>query len=402
MNLIKRLITTIAVFALLTTLTACGSYTSKAKNNINAYMKTMKNLTTDNFVSWVSENLGNPYSEYGVEFEQLKQGQIAYFINCLSKVKYEIINIDETNKMAEVKVTYVDSTEYISELFGQLISYVFSEDYTEEGENQLYIDVMNSITEENYVEDTIYFGLHDDGTIGIATSNTFDVATAGLYKIMLVDPSGGDDEDDDRLSADDLIPNIDVSYEILNDTWIFVTITNNNDVAISPLIRFVFTDSEGNYVIESQAIIDALPAGATNFALAYNELGDDSIADYYIEKEVYYYNDEDIAFFDESLISLEIKPEEERDDQINVLLTNNTTQTINLCGGFIVYDEQGDIMDVGTIYCENLEPGQTDCSWFYLPSDYDEATDTITVTQTYGHIDVFPIAHTYADAIWAS
>jgi len=398
MKLFKKLMTILITMALLSTLTACASYSSKAKKNIDAYMKTMKNLTEDNYLSWVNENLGNPYLGIGVDLDRLKTGQITYFIKCLSKVKYEIANIDENNRMAELNVTYIDSSEYITNMFTQLLTYAFSEDYTEEGENQIYLDVMNSITEDKFVDTSLYFALNEDGSIADISNDAFDIVTAGLYRIMLGDPNEIKEQQNEGFSEEELLANIDVSYEIFNDSRIFVTFTNHNDIPVFPIADFIFYDANGNYVIQSQANMDVLPAGATNYSVAYNELNDEVVR-FEVEMQVGYFDPDRITFFDESVVPYEIK-NEEREDEIDIVFTNNTDETVDICGSFFVYDANDNLVNVDTIYLTDIEPGQSDYTWFYLDCDYDEEKDTCTFIP-YGRVEVYPIIHTYANYSWA-
>ncbi len=396
MKTIKKFITIVVMTSLVLGLTACADFTGKAKNSIDAYMKNLMGLTTENYVTWVNENLENPYADYGLDLSQLKENNISYFTNCLTKIKYEVTNVDEANKTAEVKVTYIDSTDYISELIVRLLSFAFSEEYTEEGENQIYLDVMNEIEEDKYVDDTLYFGLNDDASIATVSNNAFDIATAGMYKLMLGDPSELENSGS-KYSEEELLANLVVDYEIIDENSILVTITNNNDVPVYPYVDLIFSDKDGNYVIQSQANIQALPAGATNYSSAYNELSDDVVS---VETEVHveYYNPEDIVFFDESLIPCEIS---QVDDEVDLVFTNNTDETIGICGAYIVYGMDGSVIYVGDIYCSDLNPGETDKSWFYVNSTYDEKTDTWT-PDPYDHIEVYPIAHTQASSIWCN
>lgn len=390
MKILKKLLTMITLIAIVTSLTACTSFESKAKKSIDSYMKNMKSLTSENYVSWVNENLDNPYSSANLDLNDLYDEQINYFIKCLSKINYEIISVDETNRIAEVNVSYIDSTEYITTLIEQLLNYVFSEEYSEEAVNQVYLDVANSIQEDKFVNETVYFSFNEDASV--LSCNCFDIATAGIYKIILGEPSNIEEQ---KYSKDELLENLQISYEILNDYKILVTITNNNEIPVNPVIDFIFYDKDGNYVIQTQANIDVLPAGETNYTYAYNELNEEVVS-YTTEIQISYYEPEQITIFDNSLVPYEIIQGEE--DEVDIVFTNNTDQTINVCGSFFVYDQNDKLIDVDTIYLSDIETSQSDNTWFYENSIYNEETDTWTI-EPFGKVEVFPIAHTYAYSI---
>lgn len=397
MKIIKKFITVIVAISLLVCLSGCGNFTSKAKSNVDTYMNNLKKLTKENYVEWISENLENPYTYAGLDLSLLREGQIEYFINCLSKMEYEIVNVDETNKYAEVNVTYVDSSEYVVNIFAKILEYAFSDDYTEEGENQIYIDEANAIKEYTFTNDTIYFSFVDNGTIDSVSYNVFDVVTAGFYKIMLGDSSETETQGA-SYSAEELINNLEIKDEVINESYISVTITNNNEVAVYPIINYCFYDKDGNEIIRSQASVEALPAGATNYSYAYNELSSEGVVGYDKEIEIYYYNSEDITFFDESLIPYEIKQE---DDMVSIYFTNNTSEAINICGGYLVYNSEGEVITTNSIYISDLAPGASEQTWFYLTSVFNENTDTWEV-EPYERIDIYPIAHTSASYIWCN
>lgn len=393
MKLLKKIIVIITTVSLLTCLTACADFSSKAQKNIDSYMKTVKNLTVENYISWVSDNLGNPYSSTGLDLSQLNAGQLEYYTNCLSKFEYQLNSIDKENKIAEVKVTYVDSTEYLTNVLTQLFTYIFSPDYTEEGASKIYTDCMNQITEYKFVDDVVYFSLNDDGSINTASTSMFDVVTAGIYKLLIGDPSETPGGDYDK---EELLANVDINYEVLNEDRIIVSFKNNNEISVYPIVNFMFADKDGNVVAQSQASIDILPPGETSYTYAYNELNDD-IVSFDVEKEIRYYNPEDVTIYDSKSVTCEYVV---NGDEVVITFTNNLNDIVDISGGYVVYGENDNIIYVDSINVYDLNPGESYDAWFYLMSNYDEKTDTwIAVPMT--NIVFYPIVHSQTLSITA-
>lgn len=384
----KKVVLRFLLLALLSIgLWGCGSKEKKLNDATEDIMEATKEWNVDKIkdlvidMGVIQEN-NEGYDIYGEIFAD-------YLKECNAKMTYEIEDIDEKEMIVQIKCNYIDSTEFIEELFKEVFRKLYSDEQYLEGADSKQIEeefrklvetAKAAVKEDKYIENEFELIFTEDKQtfkVKEIKEDLANVMTAGCYRELLNMGDKDENYDDEADFADggpfeeDRKKEIEAEKKVSYDTTvlengILLEVTNNYTEKISKASFDVdFLDKTGNILESSTQEINCFePKEKRMVFLEYTE--EEAMEDYNVNLNCTIVSDEEI----ENHVSDIVIKHNIKKNKLRVKITNQAEKDINhhIKVLAIYYKENKPIYGEWNLSLE-LEEKKSDELIFILPYD---------------------------------